>query len=512
VQVSAGVYGTSGAWVNNSSSSARQINKLLVEEVLALNKKSAYIERGTVYIQDGTLPFPYLRYYDNDNGRYYTALTWSWNAGEALLDLTLRNIGRNFEYITSDEQGGTRNPFLDNVVQNQATKPGNVMQGYNAEAEEIFNAWTSGTVIGAGKTLEAYYTVTLNGNGKYVNFQGNTPADPNDVIERVIYVKSLGLADHTSTSGWTSPAALQPTASTSAGPTIAECWQAINEYLTKFNGSQNNFTFLISYDEVFFEGLLDDYPGAAAAYSLRLLDKDYSGDAIRVRRASDNTEQDIGFDSYGDLDTSALATFCSGTDGFVKTWYDQANGNDATQTTTANQPKIYDSATGVVTENGRPAVLFSATTGSMSGYTPANGDISFHLVASCTNLSATNHAFGTQQWGLTSLGRWFIGCQHDFVFYTDPGTAYVSASVTQSQMFVGSAYQITGNKSIFANGVAGTTGTSAATSWTGTGLISNTFQSRGFQGTMSEMVIYETDQSTNRTGIETNINDYYDIY
>jgi hypothetical protein len=90
--------------------------------------------------------------------------------------------------------------------------------------------------------------------------------------------------------------------------------------------------------------LLDNYPGAVAAYSLRKLDKDYTGDAIRVRRASNNTEQDIGFDANGDLDTSALATFCSGTDGFVKTWYDQSgNGNDATQTTTSAQPKIYDS-------------------------------------------------------------------------------------------------------------------------------------------------------------------------
>jgi len=341
-QVSSGVYGTSEAWVNTSSSSARQINKLLVEEVLALNKKSAYVERGTIAIQSGLIPLPISRYYDDDTGRYYTALTWSWNAGESLLDLTLRNIGRNFEYITSDEQKGTRNPFLDDVVQNQATKPGNVMYSYNAEAEEIFDAWTSGTVIGAGKTLEAYYTVTLNGNGKYVDFQGNLPADANDVIERVIYVKSDGLADHTSTSGWSSPSALQPTASTSAGPTIAECWAAINKYLTKFNGSQNNFTFLISYDEVFFEGLLDDYSGAAAAYSLRRLDSGYTGDPIRVRRASDNTEADIPFTSTGDLDTDALAAHCGASNGYVKTWYDQSgNANNATQTTTGNQPNIY---------------------------------------------------------------------------------------------------------------------------------------------------------------------------
>jgi hypothetical protein len=70
-----------------------------------------------------------------------------------------------------------------------------------------------------------------------------------------------------------------------------------------------------------FVGLLDTYSGAAAAYSLRLLRSAYTGDAIRVRRASDNTEQNIGFVN-NELDTSSLTSFCSGTNGFVTTWYD----------------------------------------------------------------------------------------------------------------------------------------------------------------------------------------------
>ena len=56
------------------------------------------------------------------------------------------------------------------------------------------------------------------------------------------------------------------------------------------------------------ELLLDLYPGAAAAYSLDQLNTSYSGAAIRVRRASDSTEQDIGFVD-NELDTAALATF-----------------------------------------------------------------------------------------------------------------------------------------------------------------------------------------------------------
>ena len=52
---------------------------------------------------------------------------------------------------------------------------------------------------------------------------------------------------------------------------------------------------------------LDDYPNAAAAYSVRLLRTAYSGSALRVRRnAAPFDEQDIGFTSRGDLDEAAI--------------------------------------------------------------------------------------------------------------------------------------------------------------------------------------------------------------
>ena len=44
--------------------------------------------------------------------------------------------------------------------------------------------------------------------------------------------------------------------------------------------------------------LLDTYPNAAVAYSLRKLRTAYTGAAIRVRRSSDNAEQDIGFNDF----------------------------------------------------------------------------------------------------------------------------------------------------------------------------------------------------------------------
>jgi hypothetical protein len=108
--------------------------------------------------------------------------------------------------------------------------------------------------------------------------------------------------------------------------------------------------------------LLDAFPNAAAAYSLRKLREAYTGNAIRVRRSSDNTEQNIGFTALGNLDTSSLTSFCSGTNGFVTTWYDQSgNARNATQTTAANQPQIVSSGS-VINVNSKPSIKFQDTT------------------------------------------------------------------------------------------------------------------------------------------------------
>ena len=89
--------------------------------------------------------------------------------------------------------------------------------------------------------------------------------------------------------------------------------------------------------------LLDNYSGAAAAYSLRRIGpSNYFGPAIRVRRDSDNTLRDIGFTSDGQLDTVGLLDFVGVTgSGFVNTWYNSnTNGSLSTQSTTGSQASV----------------------------------------------------------------------------------------------------------------------------------------------------------------------------
>lgn len=101
--------------------------------------------------------------------------------------------------------------------------------------------------------------------------------------------------------------------------------------------------------------LLDYAPGAAAAYSLRSLSNSYVGPVVTVRRSTDSAERDFTATEVSD---GTLAAWCGGGDGFVKVWHDQSlNNRDATQATTAAQPKVVSSGV-LVTEGGKAAVRF----------------------------------------------------------------------------------------------------------------------------------------------------------
>ena len=505
VEVSSGVFGSSEEWVNQVDARARPINKLLVEEVLALNRKPAFIERGTITVQSGSYGLPIVRFYDDDTGRYYTPMTWELNAGQGLIDVTLRSIGRNFDYITSDEGNPTRNPFLDDAPPQPSVKPGNVSVGYNLECEDIFNAWTSGAVIGSGKTLEAYYSTVLNGQGRYVEHQGDTPS-AGTTIERVIYVKSDGLATHSPSSGWTSPAGLQPTpANASVGPTLKECWAAINGYLSKFSGSQNNFSFVISYEEVSaFTGILDSYPGAAAAYSLRKLDKDYTGYAIKVRESAGNTLADIGFDSNGDLDTTALLNHTGVASGYVHTWYDQSgNGNNAVQSTNANQPQIVSSGS-VINENGLPAIKFDGSNDYFTKAFTLTNPVSHFVVAQVANIND----FIIDGYGNANRNSLVSPSTNNMRLYNGAGIIqpYTAGNQSLFSSIVNSA-----NSSLAVNG-SNNTGTLGTNTMDGVTIGAAGNVSLYLDGTIQEVILYGSDESSNRTGIESNINTYYTIY
>lgn len=252
--------------------------------------------------------------------------------------------------------------------------------------------------------------------------------------------------------------------------------------------------------------LLDAYSGAAAAYSLRQLSNSYSGNAVKVRRASDDTELDIGFSS-GELDTSALATHCGSSDGFVVTWYDQSgNSNNATQSTAANQPKIYDAtAERHITENGKPAIDFDGSndhldTADFTPLTQANfitlthkGDVAGGTAwIFSTSTSNTNRNFFLQD------GRYYAG---SFVSSGSVGTSQVNISIVAD----GANTEIFKNGSSVGTGDAGTNGIQKVR------LFANRDGNVSLSAIFQEFILWNEDD-TNRTAIESDINTFYSIY
>ncbi len=273
--------------------------------------------------------------------------------------------------------------------------------------------------------------------------------------------------------------------------------------------------------------LLDSYSGAEAAYSLRKLDCNYAGSAVRIRRSSDNTEQDIGF-SGNDLDEAALITFTgngAGNDGFVVTWYDQSgNGDDAVQATSTKQPQIVDEGA-VLEQNSLPTMYFDGTDDylSVSSIT-LNVYTSLYVVLRAVNSAkpmfiehgpdaANNDGFyfygstgdpwrfrrdalgqhaasGVSNWVSSGTGA---GLALADLQYNGTGAYYLDNSAQANNTISGSAF-----------GNTGATQTLYIFSRAGSAVFAD--------GHLSEFVLYDSDQTANRSNIISNINTYYTIY
>lgn len=106
--------------------------------------------------------------------------------------------------------------------------------------------------------------------------------------------------------------------------------------------------------------LLDTLTGAGIAYSVRKLRTAHAGACIRVRRSSDNAEMDVGFASNA-LDTATMLAWSGADSVFVTTWYDQSgNALDAVMTTAGSQPRIANAGV-LEVQNTKPAPRFDGT-------------------------------------------------------------------------------------------------------------------------------------------------------
>ena len=253
--------------------------------------------------------------------------------------------------------------------------------------------------------------------------------------------------------------------------------------------------------------LLDLYGGnIEAAYSVRKLSSSYAGSAIRVRRDTDNAEQDIGFDSNGDLDTSALTAFVPD-NGFVVKWYDQSgNSNDAVQTNSNLQGHIVAGGT-IRTHAGKPAVVQDATLGN-----PSNQFLDTPTISAVHNFIVFYQpaAGGGRAYYAESASRALKhdGFRIDYEDGVNPridGVANIRTDYVLSEV-----KSLSGTVTSIINGSTDASGT--ANTLSVEALMGLPTSGGGIIALMQEMIFFSADKSSDATDISTDINTYYSIY
>jgi len=275
--------------------------------------------------------------------------------------------------------------------------------------------------------------------------------------------------------------------------------------------------------------LLDQFSGAAAAYSLRRLRNAYTGSCIRVRRSSDNAETDIGFTPTGVLDTVALLAHVGAGDGFVTTWYDQSgNGRNGTQTTGGRQVRIVNSGV-VELLNGLPCLNTFATNTFRDFQTsfsnlqnlPVSILSVFKVDTLPTNLfnNITFHIGGTISVG--GGGRYEQYSDNTNANLTQrrntSGSVFTSVTESPTVHKIFASYFTASNVEMRLNSVDATPAAYSGTAFntaSNFNLINANSLNTIFHASkrFQEQIIYLTDLHSQRTAIETNINNYYSIF
>ena len=281
---------------------------------------------------------------------------------------------------------------------------------------------------------------------------------------------------------------------------------------------------------------LDEVGGTpTAAYSVDKVVSTYTDAVVRVRRASDNEEADVAFDNDTITLDSAVDNFSTGSlsatlgefvanasysdpdslgspdDAFVATWYDQAGSNDATQVTGNDQPKIVSSGA-LVTENGRVAVSFDGNDFVRSASVSISQPLTQIAVATLGFGLANDNNDYRMTWNsvnAVALYKDDAGDPDTFNMFAGNVVSGIIANEDQNLWFgvfsnVSSETHI--NNSLAMDGTAGNNSMSDF-------IIGSELNGvKGWNGTIQEIIIYNSDKSALRTAIEANINGRFNIY
>ncbi len=253
-----------------------------------------------------------------------------------------------------------------------------------------------------------------------------------------------------------------------------------------------------------------DATNAHAAFSVtRKLRTAYSGSAIRIRRSSDNTEQDIGFTAEGVLDTAAISAFVSNHSAFIRRVYDQTgNGRHREVANVPEQPRIVNAGT-LETVGSKPAANFYASESTLWGLDilPSSKAYSIYLVYRAEASRAVMYRSGVNQYAYASDS----GDENSPHSQWAEGTDYKGGSpVTLLTRDALNSSMNTGAQLLHSimNATPGAT-------WNNDfhfGGYYNIHPDYAWRGHYQEEVIYAGDDSASRTSRESNMNAFYSVH
>jgi len=254
--------------------------------------------------------------------------------------------------------------------------------------------------------------------------------------------------------------------------------------------------------------------------------------SFRVRRSSDNAEQDIGFVG-DDLDTTSLLTFVGAGNGFVTKMYEQnGSGKDLTQTVATSQFQIV--ASGVVnTLNGKASCITGIsvskfmTTLNLFNLSVVNGVSIFSVTKPITHIGGAFNVdwiYSIGAGGTSSPSRFFdnnisgaVGNPTTYNSNTQAGGSLISTPYTSGTKLQGHFIKSGDNKYYQNAVIVGSNSNSLVTPSSNQRLVINgiswsigsTSSSNQY---FSEILFYNSDETSNLTAIQNNINSYYSIY
>jgi hypothetical protein len=298
-----------------------------------------------------------------------------------------------------------------------------------------------------------------------------------------------------------------------------------------------------------YTSILDLYPSAYHAYSLRKLRSTYTGFCLRIRRTTTTptvttTTVDIDFDVFNTISLNSAITYVSGTitlatnlgqfcasvingysnpdlvntnqNIFVVTWFDQSGTNiNPTNATAGQQPRLVNLGN-LELSGGKVAVRFISTNANRLTVSSTNmffNNLSHYVVA--TPLTTATAAQTFTSLNSTNSPRWYLpripaaDLSNIYISYSTDATHLSNANdgVTRLYSIVAGSSTYTAYRNTTSIGT-GASFTNATLSMT-LGFSGNASFPASANGYIQESIIWKN--QSNVTNIQTNIINYYGL-